>query len=1190
MRRILPCSTVLMVFLILVSGAMAQNPASVYWSCMLPDSQKVSAVAGNVVGLPQTGSPGFVVCDYKYGPGPEQRWYPYENGAAVSWGAETTYVATRWIQYALHPKSNMNMTVDSMTIYLGGKGTDKLRARLFYDTDTSFANKVEITDSTLWLKKDTDSLYHFQLNADVLDGQLLYIRIYPWNTNSTIGTGKYIYVRQCTVHSTTRDVTYPASATWSLTDPATGGTGLTVATAGLLIAPDEFLNNMEINKYTGPDSSQRIRILGNAWPALQTTLIDTVFAQFSVSPQVGYNLKVTSISLGIAGNSTDKMKAEIYYSTDPTFATSIQIPFTTPDATGNNYLPIDALVSVAAETDVDLASGETFYLRVYPWVHNNSSVTSGKYLCLKNVVIGGEVSGSAAPAYALWPFETNDIPITGGSVLAQQQAYSDAMKFYNITQLPTTTTSENVTCGTIQTVSKSWNAEPNPTDSLYFQYAVAPKFGGTFYVTEVSLLIGGWYSSNMRAAFYYSKDSTFATRTLLIADTLLPGNAVMPLKVTLDETVNTGETFYLRVYPHNTEAVGWAKLVAVDSVMISGTTTGVTADPPTVITGTVTNISTTFATCGGTVVSDGGTAVTVRGVCWDTTTAPTINKHKTENGAGSGTFISQMTDLTPGLTYYVRAYATNDAGTGYGEEISFQTLDSMGVPTVVTAAVTNIMVKTAICGGNVTFWGGDTVRARGVCWNTTGNPTIGDQITENGSGLGSFQSILFPLAENTTYYVRAYATNDKGTGYGLVDTFQTQTMAPEVFKVVAADSSGDYTTVQAAFDDIPEYYTGPYIIYIKSGVYYEKLLLDRYKTNVILVGEDVENTILTYDDYAGKAGGTSMSYSVAIDADDFTAMNITFRNTVKNDGTFNDQQAVALRVNGDRQAYYNCKLLGYQDTYYTWGGRGTARIYMNNCYIEGSVDVIFGRDIVVFDSCEIHINRNGGTLTAASTEADSKFGYVFRNCVISADAVGFNEVPIGNIYLGRPWQASPRTVFIQCEEPACLNAAGWLTWNVTPALYAEYQCTGPGSEYSGRINISRQLTNEEFADYTLENIFSKNTSPNLGYDWMPVLPKVAIDGKGKTERTMPTAYRLAQNYPNPFNPVTTIKYDLLKPGRVSITVYNLLGEKVLTLVNTEQPAGYHSVMLDGSRLASGVYFYRIEAGDFCKTRKMMLLK
>jgi pectinesterase len=704
------------------------------------------------------------------------------------------------------------------------------------------------------------------------------------------------------------------------------------------------------------------------------------------------------------------------------------------------------------------------------------------------------------------------------------------------------------------------------------------------------MYLGGWYTSKMRAALYYSKDSSFTTKSLLIADTLLSGNAVMPLEATLDETVNSGETFYLRVYPHNTEAVGWAKLVAVDSVIISGTTTGATAEPPTVTTGAVSYISTTFATAGGTVTSDGGSAVLTRGVCWDTTTAPTIDKNKTENGSGSGTFTSQLTGLTAGMTYYLRAYATNAAGTAYGQDVTFKTLDSTEVPTVVTAEVTNIMVKTANCGGNVTDWGGDTVLVRGVCWNPTGNPSIADNKTENGSGLGSFQSLIYGLAENTTYYVRAYATNKKGTGYGAVDTFTTQTPAPQIVKIVAADSSGDYTTVQAAFDDVPDYYTGPYIIYVKKGVYYEKMLLNRYKTNVMLIGEDVNETILTYDDYAGKAGGTSMSYSVGIDADDFTAMNITFQNTVKNDGTFADQQAVALRVNGDRQAYYNCRLLGYQDTYYTWGGRGTGRVYMKNCYIEGSVDFIFGRDIVVFDSCEIHINRNGGTLTAASTEPESKFGYVFRDCNITADAVGFNEIPIVSFYLGRPWQASPRTVFIRCNEPQSLNAAGWIAWNVTPALYAEYQCFGEGSDFSARASISRQLTDEEYPDYTLENIFSKESNPNLGFDWMPKAPDyVGIDPERHTAG-LPTEYRLAQNYPNPFNPSTTIKYDLIKPGRVTITVYNLLGEKIMTLVNADQPAGYHAVVLDGGRLASGIYFYRIESGNFCKTKKMMLLK
>ena len=377
---------------------------------------------------------------------------------------------------------------------------------------------------------------------------------------------------------------------------------------------------------------------------------------------------------------------------------------------------------------------------------------------------------------------------------------------------------------------------------------------------------------------------------------------------------------------------------------------------------------------------------------WDTLTSPTTAKNKTMNGTGSGAFVSQVTGLTPGVKYYLRAYATNDAGTAYGNEFTFSTLDSQMVPTVTTTAASKILVKTAQSGGNVIAWGGDTVKVRGVCWSTSGNPTIVDSKTENGNGLGSYTSILYPLEANTTYYVRAYATNSKGTGYGEVDTFKTQMPAPPITKTVAQDGSGDYSTVQAAFDNVPDNYTGQYTIFVKNGIYKEKLLLSSNKANVVLRGEDRDKTILTYDDYANIAGGTSGSYSVGIDAADFTAVDITFQNTVKNDQSAPNQQAVALRSNGDRQAFYNCKLLGYQDTYYAWGGSGAGRVYMKNCYVEGSVDFIFGRDIVLFDSCELHVNRNQCSLTAASTDADSKFGLVFKDCIISYDLTDLMEI------------------------------------------------------------------------------------------------------------------------------------------------------------------------------------------------------
>lgn len=515
---------------------------------------------------------------------------------------------------------------------------------------------------------------------------------------------------------------------------------------------------------------------------------------------------------------------------------------------------------------------------------------------------------------------------------------------------------------------------------------------------------------------------------------------------------------------------------------------GAVVNLPTVSTTSITNISTTTATSGGNITNDGGAAITERGVCWNTTGNPTISDNKTSDGTGAGSFVSSLTGLIPNTKYYYCAYATNSAGTGYGVIDTFTTLAALSVPTVTTSPITNIINTTATSGGNVTFWGGSTVTQRGVCWNTTGNPTIENDFTINGSGTGTFTSQLGGLALGTTYYVRAYATNSTGTGYGNEVIFNTPTPQPDVLKVVAQDGSGDYTTVQAAFNDVPTGYTGKWYIFVKNGVYYEKLLLAAGKVNVVLVGENRDSTILTYDDYSGRVVGgvtigTSTSYSVAIDAEDFEAQNITFRNTST------VAQAVALRVNGDRQEYYNCNILGYQDTYYTWGGSATGRIYNKNCLIRGSVDFIFGRDIVLFDSCDIQVNRNGGTVTAASTEANFLYGYVFKNCSISSDSIGFDGNPITTFYLGRPWQASPRTVFINTYEPATLNSAGWLAWNVTPALYAEYQCSGPGFVPASRVNWSRQLADTELVNYSMNKIFGKNSSTTSPFsaNWMPTM-------------------------------------------------------------------------------------------------------
>lgn len=621
-----------------------------------------------------------------------------------------------------------------------------------------------------------------------------------------------------------------------------------------------------------------------------------------------------------------------------------------------------------------------------------------KILFFVSLLIGfSQLVQAQNPASVTWSLKRVLTPIISGALTAADEATNNLSIAYDGGVVFNLETFDDLQKLKPSDTDGSWPIETSFNANRYLQFEITAKPGITLSVDSVKCFLGSKGSNTINGTIAYSVDAAFTNPTTIEENVVLPqggkGLDILKQEYGLTALVNENESFYLRIYPFNTNGDNGStsKYLYIQNVEISGTTTGqAPVELASVTTEDISYISVSSAVSGGTIDSDGGAAVTMRGVCWNIAGDPTIADSKTEDGSGSGTFESSMTGLSAGTTYHIRAYATNEAGTAYGPEKTFSTLSTLEIPTVTTSAVQNILVTTAESGGNVTDWGGDSVTDKGVCWNTTGNPTIADFKTMDGSDIGSFNSFLNELLENTTYYVRAYATNTVGTGYGIEGTFTTQSRAPDILKIVCKDGTGDYSTVQAAFDEVPDFYTGKYTILVKKGTYSEKLLLSENKINVVLVGEDRDSTVLTYDDYAGKAGGTSKCYSTAIDASDFTAIDITFQNTVVNDGSFADQQGVALRVDGDRQSFYNCNLLGYQDTYYTWGGSGTGRVYMKNCYIEGSVDFIFGRDIVVFDSCEIHINRNGGTLTAASTEPESKFGYVFLDCQLTADAVGFD--------------------------------------------------------------------------------------------------------------------------------------------------------------------------------------------------------
>ena len=294
--------------------------------------------------------------------------------------------------------------------------------------------------------------------------------------------------------------------------------------------------------------------------------------------------------------------------------------------------------------------------------------------------------------------------------------------------------------------------------------------------------------------------------------------------------------------------------------------------------------------------------------------------------------------------------------------------------------------------------------------------------------------------------------------------------------IVAPDGSGNYKTVQAAFNAIPFNNKKPATIYIRNGIYKEKLHLDSSKNFVSIVGEDKFNTILTYDDHTGKVSpkgdtiNTRTSWSVIIKADNFTAKNITFQN----DAGFNAGQAVAVESDGDKAIFKNCRFIGNQDVLFTNSDK--SRQYYENCYVEGTTDFIFGSSAVWFEKCHIHSKKNSH-VTAASTPKEKEFGYVFNDCVLTGDT------SLHNVSLGRPWRPYANVVYLHCFIGEHIKPEGWSNWNNTDnyktTRYAEYKSYGASSDPAKRIAWSIQLSDEEARRYTLKNVFG-NWSPGKG--------------------------------------------------------------------------------------------------------------
>jgi pectinesterase len=290
---------------------------------------------------------------------------------------------------------------------------------------------------------------------------------------------------------------------------------------------------------------------------------------------------------------------------------------------------------------------------------------------------------------------------------------------------------------------------------------------------------------------------------------------------------------------------------------------------------------------------------------------------------------------------------------------------------------------------------------------------------------------------------------------------------------VSKDNSSKYHTIQEVLNKIPSGNTKPIKVFIKKGVYDEVVIIDASKSNITLIGEDVDQTIINYNNHAGVKttdGDTLNTWTCAtffVYGNDFQAQNITF----SNQAGFTAGQAVALRVEGNRASFFNCKMIGFQDVLFL-SGNGVKQ-YFKDCYIEGTTDFIFGAATALFEDCLIHSKKNSH-VTAASTNSIIPFGFVFKRCKLTADS------SLNKVSLGRPWSPTASVTYINCWMGQHIIEEGWNNWknpaNELTARYAEFNSTGPGGNNNKRVTWAKQLNAEEAAIYTTEKVLGA---------WMP---------------------------------------------------------------------------------------------------------
>ncbi|MGB8657546.1 MAG: T9SS type A sorting domain-containing protein [Candidatus Zixiibacteriota bacterium] len=593
-------------------------------------------------------------------------------------------------------------------------------------------------------------------------------------------------------------------------------------------------------------------------------------------------------------------------------------------------------------------------------------------------------------------------------------------------------------------------------------------------------------------------------------------------------SLTPGILYHVRAYATNSVGTSYG-----------GDSTFTTLTTPTVTTATITSITSTTASSGGDVTSDGGASVTARGVCWSTSANPTTSDSKTTNGTGTGAFTSSLTSLTPGTLYHVRAYATNSVSTSYGGDSTFTTLPT---PTITTTTITPITCQSATSGGNITSDGGDSITARGVCWGTSANPVSSGSHTVNNSDTGSFVSSVTGLTPNTLYHVRAYATNSGGTSYGGDSTFTTLIGLPTVTTktitaITSTTASGGGNVTSACGDSV----TARGVCW---GTSVNPVIGGSHTVNASDTGSFISsltgldsNTTYYVRAYATNSVGTGYGNQVSFTTLRVYTISGHVRVPVKTliDGIDSvTMSGLPGNPKTDSTGYYTATV----DS----GWSGTVK--------PAKTGYSFSPDSTSYTDIDSNqeTNYTGTFLT-----------FTISGYVLNSDSVGVDSV----LMSGLP--GNPRT-----DTNGYYTATvdyGW-SGTVTPT---DSSCTFE-PESRSYDSVTSNQTDQNYA----EGCLSQGVDPDK-------------------KNMVPGDYSLTQNYPNPFNPATEIDFGLPQATWVSLKIYNIVGQEVTTLISQNMSAGSYRVRWNGTdktgrSVSSGVYFYRIRAGDHIQTKRMLLLK